>query len=148
MPLSPTKRFVNWTATGFTPTGGTLQPYTGVRSVAFDPGGNLIKFSGDGDRYPTTIVNDMNEPSCTIQAADLASVRMSPPGTVGTVTATHNDARNGAQAGGGGIAYTLANAVVRNTPISGEHRQFGSGTVQFDAFSSDGLTNPLSATAL
>lgn len=142
MPAS--KRFMNWTGVAFTPSGGTATPITGVTSVSIDTGGNLLKFSGDGDRYNTTVVNDHNEPVVTVHAADLAAVRANPPGTVGTFTATHNDARNGT--GSGAITYTLANAVVATNPVQGSHRQFGQGTVTIAAFSTDGVTNPLSTT--
>jgi hypothetical protein len=102
----------------------------------------LTKFSGDGDRYSTTVVNDFNDPTVTVHSADLAAVRAFPVGTVGTFSATHNDARNGA--GTGAITYTLTNAVVASNPIHGSHRQFGQGTLTLSAMSPDGVTNPLS----
>lgn len=139
--MSSTKRFMNWTGVTFTPAGGSATPITGVSSVTIDTGGSLLKFSGDGDRYSTTVVNDYNDPVVTVHAADLAAVRAYPVGTVGTFTATHNDARNGA--GTGAITYTLTNAVIANTPIHGAHRQFGQGTLTIAAFSTDGVTNPL-----
>jgi hypothetical protein len=139
-----TKRYMNWTGVSFTPQGGTLTAITGVSTVAIDNGGSLIKFSGDGDRFNTTVVNDFNEPSVTITTADLAIVNTWPVGTVGTVVATHNDAKNGV--GTGAITYTLTNAVLSKRPLSGAHRQFGQGTITFECFSSDGVTNPLSTT--
>ena len=78
--MPATKRFMNWTGVAFTPSGGTATPITGVTSVAIDTGGSLAKFSGDGDRYNTTVVNDFNEPVVTVQAADLAAVRANPVG--------------------------------------------------------------------
>lgn len=140
--MAATKRFMNWTAVGFTPTGGSAQPITGVTSVSIDSGGSLAKFSGDGDRYNTTVVNDMNEPKISVQAADLGAIRANPVGTVGTMVATHNDARNGT--GDGAITYTLSNAVIESNTVSGSHRQFGQGTLTVSAFSPDGVTNPLS----
>jgi hypothetical protein len=125
-----TKRYMNWTGVSFTPQGGTLTAITGVSTVAIDNGGSLIKFSGDGDRFNTTV--------------DLAIVNTWPVGTVGTVVATHNDAKNGV--GTGAITYTLTNAVLSKRPLSGAHRQFGQGTITFECFSSDGVTNPLSTT--
>ena len=135
---------MNWTGVSFTPVGGSATPITGVTSVAIDGGGSLLKFAGDGDRYNTTVVNDFNEPTVTVQAADLAAIRAYPVGTVGTFVATHDDARNGV--GTGAITYTLANAVIAANPIKGSHRQFGQGTLTLVAFSSDGVTNPLSTT--
>jgi len=140
MPAS--KRFMNWTGVSFTPANGSTTTITGVTSVLIDAGGSLVKFSGDGDRYTTTIVNDFNDPTVTVQSADLAAVRANPVGTLGTFTAIHNDAKNGT--GTGAIIYTLSNAIIANNPIRGSHRQFGQGTLTLSAFSADGVTNPLS----
>jgi len=140
--MPATKRFMNWTGVTFTPTNGTATSISGVTSVSIDSGGSLARFAGDGDRFVTTMVNDFNEPTMTIHSADLAALRAHPVGTVGTLTATHNDAQNGA--GTGAVTYTLANAVVAACHVQGAHRQFGQGTVTFGAFSSDGVTNPIS----
>jgi hypothetical protein len=133
---------MNWTGVTFTPFNGTATAITGVTGVAIDSGGSLAKFSGDGDRYSTTVVNDYNEPTVTVQAADLAAIRANPAGTAGTFSATHNDARNGI--GTGAITYTLTNAVIATNSIRGSHRQFGQGTLTLTSYSSDGVTNPLS----
>ena len=143
--MPATKRFMNWTGVAFAPLGGTATTITGVTSVAIDSGGSLAQFSGDGDRYNTTMVNDFNEPTITIQSADLAALRANPIGTSGTLTATHNDAKNGV--GSGAVTYTLTNAVVSACQVRGAHRQFGQGTITFGAFSADGVTNPLSTSA-
>jgi hypothetical protein len=140
--MSATKRFMNWSGVAFTPVNGTLTTITGVTSVTIDSGGSLARFSGDGDRYVTTMVNDFNEPVVTIHSADLGSLRANPVGTVGTFSATHNDAKNGV--GTGAVTYTLANAVISACQVSGAHRQFGQGTLTLTAFSSDGITNPIS----
>ena len=135
---------MNWTGVAFTPSGGSATSITGVTSLTIEAGGSLAKFAGDGDRYNTTIVNDMNDPVVTIQAADLAAIRANPVGTVGTLTATLGDARNGT--GTGAVTYTLANAVIASNTVRGAHRQFGLGTLVVNAFSGDGVTNPLSTT--
>ena len=140
--MSATKRFLNWTGVSFTPAGGSPVAITGVTSVSIDSGGSLLKFSGDGDRYNTTVVNDFNEPLISVQAADLVAIRSYPVGTVGTFVATHNDARNGA--GSGAITYTLSNAVIASNSVRGSHKQFGQGSLTLTSFSTDGVTNPLS----
>ncbi len=140
--MSATKRFMNWSGVTFTPVGGQPTLISGVTSVAIESGGSLARFAGDGDRYVTTMVNDFNEPAVTIQAADLASLRANPVGTVGTLTATHNDAKNGS--GSGAVTYTMSNAVVASCHVHGAHRQFGQGSITFASFSGDGVTNPLS----
>jgi hypothetical protein len=143
--MPSTKRFMNWTGVTFTPQGGATTAITGVTSVKIDSGGSLMKFSGDGDRYSTTVVNDFNDPTVTVHSADLAAVMAFPVGTVGTFTATHNDAKNGT--GTGAITYTLNNAVVASHPVQGTHRQFGFGDITFTAFALDGVTNPLSVSS-
>lgn len=142
--MSATKRFMNWTGVTFTPANGSPIAITGVSSIQIDTGGSLLKFSGDGDRYNTTVVNDFNEPQVTVQAADLAAIQSCPVGTVGIFTAIHNDAKNGT--GSGAITYILNNAVVAKNPFGGSHRQYGSGTLSLTSFSADGVTNPLSST--
>jgi hypothetical protein len=140
--MSATKRFMNWSGVTFTPVEGSSTTITGVTSVTIDSGGTLARFSGDGDRYVTTMVNDFNEPVVTIHSADLSSLRANPVGTVGTFTATHNDAKNGV--GTGAITYTIANSVISSCQVSGAHRQFGQGSLTLTAFSGDGITNPIS----
>ena len=142
MATTATKRFMNWTGVTFTPLNGTPTLISGVTSVHIETGGTLAKFAGDGDRYSTTVVNDFNDPTITIQTADLISVSSFTVGTIGTFTATFNDARNGT--GTGAIVYTLTNAIIASNPVQGKHRQFGLGVLTMTAYSSDGVTNPLS----
>jgi hypothetical protein len=144
--VSSARRFMNWTGVTFTPTNGTPMPITGVTSIHIDSGGSLLKFSGDGDRFSTTVVNDFNDPTVTVHSADLAAVQSFPVGTVGTFSATHNDARNGT--GTGAVTYVLTNAVVASHPIHGSHRQFGQGVLTLTSFSLDGVTNPLSISSV
>ncbi|GAC1463653.1 MAG: hypothetical protein NVSMB9_01350 [Isosphaeraceae bacterium] len=143
--MPATKRYMNWTGVVFTPMNGAPMPITGVTSIQIDSGGSLLKFSGDGDRYNTTIVNSFNEPTITIHSADLASVRALPVGMSGTFTATHNDAKNGT--GAGSMTYMLSSAVIASNPIHGTHRQFGQGVLTITAYAPDGVTNPLSVTS-
>ena len=140
--MAATKRFMNWTGVTFTPLNGSPMSITGVTSIQIESGGSLLKFSGDGDRYSSTVVNDFNDPIVTVHSADLAAINTFPVGTAGTFTATHNDAKNGV--GTGAITYTLTNAVVASNPIHGAHRQFGQGTLTLTAYALDGVTNPLS----
>ena len=86
--------------------------------------------------------------SATLASADVAAIYAMPPGTRSSLVATLNDAKGGVTSGNGARTFTLANAVVENNPISGAHRQFASGTVTFQAESSDGSTNPLSSSAV
>jgi hypothetical protein len=141
--MAASKLQMNWSAVGFTPSGGTLAPITKIQECSFDRGGTLIPYLGDGDRYPTTIVNATNHPRCTIRTGDVATIGAWAPGTVGVVTATHNDAM---LAAGGNVVYVLVNAVVENSSDGGAHAQYGEAPISFLAYSSDGVTSPLSFT--
>src|SRR5438309_1662304 len=123
---------MNWSGVSFTPLSGSPTTITGVSSISIDSGGSLAKFSGDGDRFSTTVVNDFNDPVITIQSADLAAIRTNPVGTVGTFVAVHNDSKNGI--GTGAITYTLSNAVIASNRIHGADRQFGLGTRTLTAY--------------
>ena len=142
--MAATKRQMNVTSCTFTPTSGSSTTYTGVTSVATDHGGSLIKFSGDGDRYPTTTVNDFNDPSVTITSADYAALYAQAVGTRGSLVYTYKDAK---AATGGALTVTVSTAIVETIQFTGQHRQFGSGTVTFATESSDGTTSPLTFSA-
>lgn len=139
--MPATKRQLNWQPVGFTPTAGSLSTCTGVTNVTVSAGGNLLKFSGDADRFNTLVVNDFNDPTLTVTTADVNWAFSIAPGTRGALTATHKDAKG---ATGGGITFTLANAVAESPQSGGAHRQIGSASLSFSAESTDGTTNPLS----
>src|SRR5579875_2713302 len=107
--MAASKRQMNWTGVAFTPQSGSASTATGVTRCRLQLGGNLLKFSGDTDRGPTMVVNDYNEPSMEVETADVAWAAALAPGTVGSLTATHNDAKG---ATGGAIVYVLNPCVV------------------------------------
>lgn len=57
--------------------------------------------------------------------------------------ATLNDAKG---LTGGAVVFALANAVFENAEASGHHAQFATVAGTWQAYSSDGVTNPLSFT--
>ncbi len=116
---------------------------TRVTSVAFSQGGELIEFSGDNNRYPVVIANNINRPRCSITSGDVATLMSIAPGTSGTITATQNDAMG---AVGGAVNWTMTNAVHANTDDNGHWGRFATATATFRAYASDGATNPLSFT--
>jgi len=136
--MAITKLQVNWASVAF-----AGSPITKVTSMAFDPGGSLIKFKADVDRFPTTIVNVDNEPTATVTSGDVANLYSISPGTAGTLTGTLNDAL---LATGGAIVFSMVNAVFRTATMTAPHAQFASATGSWDAFSNDGQTSPLSFT--
>jgi hypothetical protein len=136
--MSATKAQINWTAVSH---GSTS--ITRVSAASFSQGGSLIKFKGDVDNFPTIIANVDNEPHASVTTADVAVLMGINPGTTATLSATLNDAK---LATGGAVVFAMANAVFENADSQGQHAQFASVTGSWQAFSSDGSTNPLSFT--
>jgi hypothetical protein len=133
--MSATKANVNWTGVSH---GSTT--ITRVTNASFGWGGRLIKFKGDTDLYPTIIVAPDQEPHASVTTADVGTVMSIAVGTTATLAATLNDAKS---AVGGAVIFTMANAVFENADASAAHAQFGSITATWQAYSSDGSTNPL-----
>jgi hypothetical protein len=134
---------INWTGVSFTPTGGSATSITRVTAGMFGLGGHLIKFKGDTDQYPTIIASPTQEPHASFTTADVGTMMGFSPGTGGSLTATLNDAKAVA---GGAVVFALANAVFENASAMGQHAQFATVTGTWQAYSSDGVTNPLSFT--
>lgn len=136
--MAATKLQANWTGVTW-----NANAITRVTQASFSHGGQLQSFSADTDHYPTVIANLMNKPTATITTADIGTIMATAfgSGVAGTLSATHADALG---ATGGAIVYTLANACVGARSGSGSHNAWGSGSITFEAFSSDGTTNPLS----
>jgi hypothetical protein len=136
--MAATKAQINWTNVQH---GSTA--IIRVTTASFGQGGSLIKFKGDTDLYPTIIANVDNEPHASITTADVAVLMGINPGTSATLQATLNDAK---AASGGAVVFAMANAVFENADTQAQHAQFASVTGTWQAFSSDGVTNPLSFT--
>lgn len=138
--MAASKLQANWTAVAFA--SSTL---TRVTACSFSQGGQLVEFAADNDRYPTVLANLMSRPTASVTSADVGALMAIAPGTVGAFTATHADAF---KAAGGAVVYILSNAVSENAQDSGPFGQFGTATLNFRAFSVDGVTNPLAFTRL
>jgi hypothetical protein len=136
--MAATKAQINWTAVSH---GSTA--ITRVTNGTVSPGGRLIKFKGDMDLYPTIIAMTDSEPNFSITSADIGTVMGIAPGTTATLTATLNDAKGAA---GGAVIFSMINAVFENANASAAHAQFGTITGTWHAYSSDGVTSPLSFT--
>jgi hypothetical protein len=106
-------------------------------------GGNLIKFKGDTDLYPTIIAAVNAEPHASITTADVGTMMGFIPGTSATLNATLLDAKG---ASGGAVVFALSNAVFENADTQAQHAQFGTVTGTWQCYSSDGSTNPLAFT--
>lgn len=151
--LTPSKRHMNWVSTQFVTAATTpvTIPITSVQSIDLDQQVSLKKLSGDGDQFNTTIVRDFGDPQATVHYNDLASAHQLIGGLRGTFSSTHNDSKNLSAVGGGGYTVSLGTggyAVISNTTSGGKHRDFGEAQTMICAESADGLTNPMTFTAL
>lgn len=143
--MADSKRKMNTKSVTFTPLSGSPIVYTGTTTVAVEPNGSTVKFSGDDDQGPTTVVNDFRDYVVTITSADIGAVNASTPGLRGTLTWILKDAKTPAGgAGSGQMTYTVTPAIVRNDPHSAAHRGIAQGQVIFDSEWPDGVTPPLS----
>ena len=136
--MAATKVQANWSGVAFNNTA-----ITRVTNVSISQGGSLEMFSGDTDIFPVVACNLMNNPSASVTTADAGTVMGIAPGSSGSFTATHKDAKGQTS---GDILYVIATAVAENTDTSGAHGGFGTATTTFKAISADGSTNPLSFT--
>lgn len=136
--MAATKLQLNVTNVAF---GAT--PITKVTSFVPDPGGSLITFAGDDDRYPTVVANSMNTPRISITTGDVGTLAGIAVGSQGTITGTYKDAL---RQSGGDINWTIINCVYGNFTPSQSHGQFASATGHWESFSQDGQTSPISFT--
>jgi hypothetical protein len=136
--MAATKAQINWASVSFGSTSLSM-----ITAGGFGMGGKLLKFKGDTDLYSTVIANVTNEPYATFTTADVGTMMGIAPGTTNTLAATLADAKG---ATGGAVVFSMINAVFENADTTAQHAQFGSVTGTWQAFSSDGVTNPLSFT--
>lgn len=145
--MAATRKYMNLKTWSFAITGGSTITLTGKTKFGLDYKGDLVEFYGDGDKYPSTVVLGTTNPQMTIDVADVGTAQGLPPGTRGTATAVLLDAKNVAGgAGSGELSAVLSNAIVANNTLSGQHKQFASGTITVQAESTDGVTSPLAIT--
>jgi hypothetical protein len=136
--MSATKAQINWSTVSFASTA-----ITRVTNASVGQGGNLIKFKGDTDVFPTIIAMVDQEPHASITTADVGPMMQLTPGAAGTLLMTLNDAKG---ASSGGVLFTISNAVFENADTQAQHAQFGSVTGTWQAYSSDGSTPPVVVT--
>jgi hypothetical protein len=133
--MSATKAQINWASVTF---GSTA--ITRITTGGFGLGGKLLKFKGDTDIYSSIIANVDNEPHATFTTADVGTMMAFVPGAANTLSATLSDAK---AATGGAVNFVMSNAVFENADTTAQHANWGTVTGTWQAFASDGTTNPL-----
>lgn len=118
-------------------------PVTNVDNVQVTIDVTLLPYAGDNSRWPTAVVSSMNGITLSVTSSDEAVLIGLAGGAVGTFTATHKDAK---LAAGGDIVFTCINCVTGQVTAGGAHAAYGSSQLGMMAYSSDGVTSPLTFT--
>lgn len=116
---------------------------TGCKNIRIRERSELVRIEGDNDQWPTALAAidggvDWAIEFTSIQAAEAAQTQMFGPPAVLSVAA--DDATGGTF----GLTVHIANAVVAARETALGHKRETLYRVHGEAFSSDGLTNPVS----
>lgn len=148
--MSATNLFINWSAAGFTPSGGSLQSINKVTDVSFDANGSMEGFKGDVDVFFRSISIPSQTRTIKVKTGDVAMARDSDLalGTRGAFTVKLSDAVNGTTTGGGGLTVTLSPCIVTANTAQGAHAKYAEAEITFEGYATDGTTDPLTVAAL
>jgi len=116
---------------------------TGCKQIAIRERSELVRIEGDNDKWPTALAVtgggvEWAIEFTSIQAAEAAQTQMFGPPALLTVTA--DDATGGTF----GLTVHVANAVVAGRETALGHKRETRYRVRGEAFSADGVTNPVS----
>jgi hypothetical protein len=145
--MAATNRYSNFSAVGWTPSGGSLVTLTGIKSISYDEGGEALLESAVFDIFNTTGGVNHLEPKITVETLDAFALYATVAGTKGALTFTVRDFTNGATASGGAKVVTVSNAFLVTRPQQNQHRQLSTQTLTFNTTSTDGSTHPVAVTA-
>lgn len=142
MPLAETGLYVSVTGVTFTPAGGAAIPIPNITNVTFGLMSAQIKFTPNGAVFPTHIKNVQKERTIKINGGQAKALLSVPSDVRGTLVWIMNDAQNGISTGA--ITFTLSNALLKSHNVNGQTNQYAAIESMWEAFSSDGTTDPLS----
>ncbi len=144
-----TGKHVNVTDVTFQPGGtGSLLPIVGAKSASLDFNPEIITESGDADTYMSIIAAVGNDPTITVESNGAFQLLTVTPGTKGTLTFKIPDSFSGTAAAGGGYSISMTNAFVGKHTKTFSHRKFAGLGLMFRAYAPDGITSPITITAL
>jgi hypothetical protein len=144
--LTPSKRFCGWANAKFTPAGGALTPIPGLTSCSYTKNPKTLMIDGDLDMYDTA--------GAIVGFKPQFKIATNKPGILDTISGPGEfsierwDVENGGAAGGGGVSYTVANAIFVPDDQSNAQRAEGTGSATIMFISPDGVTNPVAVAAL
>ena len=143
MSLTPSNVYINWTACGFTPSGGSLAPINKVTSLKPSRGGSMEGFKGDLNLFFQVIAIPSQTRTIEVTTGDVKAALNIAVGERGAFTATLADAVNGIATGGGGFTLALPTCVCTGNTAQGDHSKFGEATLTFEGYDSTGTATEL-----
>ena len=145
MPLARSKLNIGWSSVTITPLpSGTATTLDEITNVSPSKSNAVKAFFGDAHLFATLILSRQLERHLTITTGNVFDATAIQENQPYTIVAIWNDAKNAASTGA--ITITLANAVCTKNGANGPANDFGVATLEFQAYSSDGSTDPLSVT--
>ena len=136
---------VTWTPAG---TGAVAVVLTGIKSVSYDEKIEVVKETADAELFNTVAAAVHFEPTMQVETINPYQLMTTVGGSRGSLVFTIRDAYNGIQAGGGGYTLTMANAFLETRSQAYKKSAYGTQNLSFGAISSDGVSHPVSVSAL
>jgi hypothetical protein len=138
--MARSKRYVNF-GVSLTPAGGSLAVYNEIMGIKIMRGAKQLAAYGDAKFFPTLLINVERHRSITLVGGDVSKMMQLNPDTLFTVVIVLNDAKN--PGGSGTLTVTLVDALIETDEHGAQNNDWGMSTVTFNAFSVDGIVDPL-----
>lgn len=146
---TPTTKHVNVKTVTFQPGGtGTAIALTGIKDATYDQGIMVIKDSADADLFMSVATAVGYDPGVTLTSNSSFQLLTVVGGTRGTLAFDVPDAYNGVTTGGGGYSVTMTNAIMEKWTQTHGHRKYSGLSLGFTSMAPDGITHPVTITAL
>ena len=128
-----------------TPSGGPAITLPQVVDLGLGKDGEKVSWVADGGAFVSLITVRGRSRKLMIDTGQVALALSVPENTPCTVSVVLLDARNGT--GTGALTLTLANAVLVGDDMQAQVNKFGQTKLAFEAYSSDGVADPLTVAA-
>jgi hypothetical protein len=147
--VASSNRTINVGPVTWTPApAGSPVTLTGIKSANYDEKVEVTKESADFDLFNTIAAVTHYEPTMSLETINPYQLMSTAGGARGTLLVTIRDALSGVTASGGGYTLSMANAFIEQRSQSYKHRAYGTQTLNFGCYSTDGSTHPVTVTAL
>lgn len=134
-------KYQNWSSVVVTPSGGGAITVPEVIDLAVDATSPSLRFEGDRDAFASLIRTPQKTRKVKITSSAINVLATILEDTPCTIVGVLNDLGNGT--GTGAITCTLTNAVRNAFRFSGKNNTVAAGSLEFEAYATDGQTDPL-----